>query len=40
MHMGECCESFRSRRTVDFNWRSSSSGEEEGDAKNKSAEEG
>ena len=40
MHMGECCESFRSRRTVDFNRRSSSSGEEEGDAKNKSAEEG
>ena len=29
-----------SRRTVDFNWRCSSSGEEEGNAKNESAAEG
>ena len=40
MHMSECCESFRSRRSVGFNRRFSSSGEEEGDAKDKCAEDG
>ena len=40
MHMSECSDSFRSRRIVDFKRRSSSSGEEEADAKDKSAEQG
>src|SRR5258708_34686000 len=40
MHMSECCESLRSRRSVGFNRRSSSSGEKEGDAKDKCAEDG
>src|SRR6476660_9408318 len=40
MHMSECCKSFHSRRSVGFNRRSSSSGEEEGDAKDKCAEDG
>jgi hypothetical protein len=40
MHMSECSESFGSRRTVGLNRRSSSSGEEEDNAKGKSAEEG
>src|SRR5712675_269508 len=37
MHMSE---SFRSRRSVGFNRRFSSSGEKEGDAKDKCAEDG
>ena len=40
MHTSECCESFHSRRCVGFNRRSSSSGEKEGDAKDKCAEDG
>src|SRR6476659_2645626 len=40
MLMSECCKSFHSRRSVGFNRRSSSRGEEEGDAKDKSAEDG
>src|SRR5205809_5816729 len=40
MHISECCESLRSRRIVDFNRHSSSSGEEEGAAKDKSSEQG
>src|SRR5882762_9976401 len=37
MHMSE---SFRSRRSVGFNRRSSSSGEKEGDTKDKCAQDG
>ena len=33
MHLSECRESFRSRRTADFKQRSSSSSEEEAAAK-------
>src|SRR5260370_35551455 len=40
MHTGECSVSFRSCRSVCFNRRSSSSGEKEGDAKDKCAEDG
>ena len=40
MHMSECSDSFRSRRSVGFNRRSSSSSAEEGDAKDKCAEDG
>src|SRR6476646_10576248 len=40
MHMSECSESLRICRSVGFNRRSSSSGEKEGDAKDKCAEDG
>src|SRR5215831_20086701 len=39
MHMSECCESFRRRRSIDFQRHRSSSGEEE-DAEDKSSEKG
>src|SRR5262249_8509604 len=39
MHMSECCESFRRRRSFDFQRHRSSSGEEE-DAEDKSSEKG
>src|SRR6476660_2113592 len=40
MHISESGESFGSRRSVGFNRRPSSSGEKEGDAKDKCAEDG
>jgi len=40
MHRSECSESFANRRCLGFNRRSSSSGEEEDDAKDKCAEDG
>src|SRR4029077_13326339 len=40
MHMSECRESLRSCRSVGFNRRSSGSGEKEGDAKDKCAQDG
>jgi len=40
MHMSECLESFRSRRSAGLNRRFSSSGEKEGDAKDTCAEDG
>jgi hypothetical protein len=40
MHLSERCESFRNRRTIYPNRRSSSGGEEEAGVKDTSAEEG
>src|SRR5438094_7529224 len=40
MHMSECCDSFRSRRIVDFKRRPSSSGEKEVSDEDTFSEEG
>jgi hypothetical protein len=40
MHLSECRASIGNRRSVDFERRCSSGGEEEADAKDKSSEQG